>query len=561
MNRTHPTNTRSLPGAWLALVALLMAGLACGQVGVGGIPARAVRLQVSATADLQPWLDQAAQTFNDRRIKSAGGEPYYVILEYAEAGAVVSKLAGSSAGETARPDLWVPDGPAWTSALAQAGLPDYQGDCASLAQSPLVIALWRPAAEALGWPGRRLGWLDIGSLAADPGAWAYYSGGQFGPALRLGHTHPGLSGSGAATLLALVQAAQGKTEPVSAAEVEQPVVAASVGAFESAVTWFSPSAAALGRALQQRGTGFLGAAVVYESTVVQYGEGDPPLVAVYPFEGTFMATFPACVNAGAAPEAAAGARSFREFLLSAEGQAAALVQGLRPASASAPFGAPLDAAHGVDPSEPQVRFAEPGVEALYAVQTLWQAARKEVNLVMLLDASGSMRGEKIENVKRAAVQFVRQMGQDDYLTLIAIDQEPLLLARRVRLGEAREALIAAIASLQAGGSTPLYDAIAAGAAVLASSSSPETTNALVLLSDGRDTASTRYSFNQDLIDLAAAHGTTVFTIAYGNDADAEMLAQLAERANGNFYQGDEANIAAIYEEMSAAFGGSAGIGR
>jgi hypothetical protein len=36
---------------------------------------------------------------------------------------------------------------------------------------------------------------------------------------------------------------------------------------------------------------------------------------------------------------------------------------------------------------------------------------------------------------------------------------------------------------------------------------------------------------------------------------------LAQKANGNFYPGDEASIAAIYDEMSAAFGGSAGVGR
>jgi hypothetical protein len=61
--------------------------------------------------------------------------------------------------------------------------------------------------------------------------------------------------------------------------------------------------------------------------------------------------------------------------------------------------------------------------------------------------------------------------------------------------------------------------------------------------------------------MAAANDTTVFTIAYGNDADEDVLSQLAYGANGNFFLGDEASIAAIYEEMSAAFGGSVGIGR
>jgi len=58
-----------------------------------------------------------------------------------------------------------------------------------------------------------------------------------------------------------------------------------------------------------------------------------------------------------------------------------------------------------------------------------------------------------------------------------------------------------------------------------------------------------------------ANGLTVFTIAYGSDADVNTLRSLATQANGNFFEGDEASIAAIYEEMSAAFGGSVGVGR
>ena len=84
---------------------------------------------------------------------------------------------------------------------------------------------------------------------------------------------------------------------------------------------------------------------------------------------------------------------------------------------------------------------------------------------------------------------------------------------------------------------------------------------MVVLTDGLDTSSTRYGLNQSLIDAAAANNTTVFTIAYGDDADKNVLSRLASEAKGNFYLGNEANIASIYQEMSAAFGGSVGIGR
>jgi hypothetical protein len=83
----------------------------------------------------------------------------------------------------------------------------------------------------------------------------------------------------------------------------------------------------------------------------------------------------------------------------------------------------------------------------------------------------------------------------------------------------------------------------------------------VVLTDGMDTSSSRYRFDQQLFELAAANDTTVFTIAYGRDADEQLMADLAFRTNGNYYKGDETSIAAIYEEMSAAFGGAMGVGR
>ncbi|MCZ7673986.1 MAG: hypothetical protein M5U34_46080 [Chloroflexi bacterium] len=113
--------------------------------------------------------------------------------------------------------------------------------------------MWRELAESLGWPGFPLGWLDVGSLAQDPSAYQYYSGGEYGDELRLSHPHPGLSGAGAGTLLALVQAAQAKTTAVSAEDIQTPIVQASVGAFESAVSSFANSTTSLSGNMRERG--------------------------------------------------------------------------------------------------------------------------------------------------------------------------------------------------------------------------------------------------------------------------------------------------------------------
>jgi Ca-activated chloride channel family protein len=225
------------------------------------------------------------------------------------------------------------------------------------------------------------------------------------------------------------------------------------------------------------------------------------------------------------------------------------------------IGSPLDEAHGVDPAQPEIIFESPSIDAVYAVQDLWQAARKPVNLVMLLDTSGSMRGSKIESMQAAAEQFVQHMGDEDTISLIEFYTEAVLLIDQASLGSDRGQAIEAIRNLEPGGETTLFDAIGAGAELVQANASPDAVNAIVVLTDGMDTSSERFAFNDDLIAAATAGDTTVFAIAYGDDADNELLSALAARGNGNFYRGDEASIAAIYEEMSAAFGGTLGVGR
>lgn len=555
MKKGFIMNVKSLRGLLWFTVLLVLAAISCNFLGGDGPPSNAVVLDVVANSSLGNWLSGAVQRFNEAGIETAEGDPVFVELTLADAGQAAADIAS---GEQS-PAIWIPDNAVWTQVLADQGNQAYTRDCASLATSPLVIAMWRTAAESLGWPGQPLGWLDVGSLAADPSAWAYYSGGEFGDSLNLGHTHPGLSASGASTLLALVQSAQAKTDAVTVDDVEQPIVQASVSAFEAAVSWFSSSTGDLGRTMSDRGAAFLGAAVMYESDVV--GNGDGQIVPIYPLEGTFVADHPACLNGDLAAETREAALLFRDYLLDVEAQQLAANSGLRPVNDAVQIGPPLDAAHGVDLEQPTTVFGAPSVQTIYAVQDLWQSARKDVNLVMLLDVSGSMAGQKIENMRDAAVQFVQQMGDDDFITIIPFSHELPVIVYHQQVGPERVNIIEAIQQLEAAGDTALYDAIGTGAQLIAQSTSPDTANALVVLTDGQDTYSYNYNFDQALIDMAADNDTTVFAIAYGSDADERVLTQLAYGANGNFFLGDEASIAAIYEEMSAAFGGSVGIGR
>jgi Ca-activated chloride channel family protein len=184
----YPTLRRAIP--LIVVAALLLA--ACGNTDQ---PAgNALVLRWTYSTSLTDWASASAADFNSQNFKTDSGRPIWIEASAVDAGQAVTDMVGG--GEL--PVLWTPADPSWIAVLhQQAGNTVFLENCISVAESPLVIAMWEPVARALGWPGRTLGWLDVASLAADPSAWAYYSGGPWSATLRTGHAHPGLSDAAA----------------------------------------------------------------------------------------------------------------------------------------------------------------------------------------------------------------------------------------------------------------------------------------------------------------------------------------------------------------------------
>jgi Ca-activated chloride channel family protein len=518
-----------------------------------------VVVSVWANSSLQPWLDKAALEFNTDRNRTSTGKPMYVNVSYVEAGQAVANM---SVTPKDAPALWLPDSEAWVDVAVGRTVAGFTvNTCTSTAQSPLVIGMWRSVSEALGYPSRTLGWLDMSSLTSDPQSWLYYSGGQFGKSFRFAHAHPGLSGAGVGALLAVVQAAKANGQPIAPTDAKQPILQASVTAFESGVALFGPSSQALGKLMRERGVGYLNAVVLYESTIAMLNKNNQnnsdDIIAVYPFEGTFVATHPACINAASSTETREAAAQFRDYLLKPEVQTWAVDTGLR---AVTPL-TKVSVLKSVDLNQPKVAYEKPQTGAIESLQTMWQASKKPINLVMVLDTSGSMGGEKIDSLRTAAVKFVEQMNTEDHLSLVTFASDIRTPINAQKIATARNSAISAIRSLNASGNTLLYDAIGTGAEVISKTKSSQRTNVMIVLSDGLDTGSRRYKFDANLINVASQYNTSVWTIAYGGDADKERMSQLARDTNGSYFLGSTANIASIYQEMSTAFGGSAGIGR
>jgi Ca-activated chloride channel homolog len=164
----------------------------------------------------------------------------------------------------------------------------------NLVLSPVVIAMWKPMAEALGWGKKPIGWSDILALARSQKGWAAYGYPQWG-SFKFGHTHPQFSNSGLISLFAEVYAASGKTAGLTAADLNKPHTAEFLAGIEKSVVHYGSSTGFFGRQMFSSGPQYLSAAVLYENMVIEsYSQNNLPfpVVAIYPKEGTFWSDHP-----------------------------------------------------------------------------------------------------------------------------------------------------------------------------------------------------------------------------------------------------------------------------
>ena len=77
----------------------------------------------------------------------------------------------------------------------------------------------------------------------------------------------------------------------------------------------------------------------------------------------------------------------------------------------------------------------------------------------------------------------------------------------------------------------------------------------MLLTDGDDTASimNRYDFLDSLPRSEEIEVPKIYTIAYGSEADKDLLAQISNRTNARLFGSTPEEIKRTYKELSANF--------
>src|SRR5215469_3023158 len=526
---------------------------------------RADQLELTFTygSEKEKWINDVTNDFNRSDHRTSSGKHIFVRTFAMGSGEAIDEIVEGRR----QPHIVSPASAAFIklgNAQSQSRFgKDLIASTDNLVLSPVVIAMWKPMAEALGWGKKPIGWSDILTLARSQKGWAAYGYPQWG-SFKFGHTHPQFSNSGLISLFAEVYAASGKTAGLTTADLTKPHIAEFLAGIEKSVVHYGSSTGFFGRQMFSSGPQYLSAAVLYENMVIEsYSQNNLPfpVVAIYPKEGTFWSDHPIGIveREWVTPEHREAAKLYIQYLLQKPQQEKAIGYGFRPGSVDVPLGAPIDEARGVDPKEPKTTLEVPSPTVIDAILSLWQQKKKAANVVLVMDTSGSMNDDhKIQNAREGARQLVALLSDGDRLSLLPFNNKITWASQNVPLQTGRDELSRTIDTLFAQGGTALYDSIdTAYQYLLTQNPGGESDSILsvVVLTDGEDTESKMHL--NELMDHVRfdgeAHKIHVFTIAYGKDARKDILGQISQATQAKSYDGTPENIVDVFKDISTFF--------
>ena len=532
---------------------------------------------VAASSEKASLLGAAASSYNATD-PQVDGQCVDVRVTTKASGAAEQALAAgwNPATDGPQPTVWSPASSVWLKLLSNELTATGQSELVtaeapSLFATPIVFAMPKPMAEALGWPDQPIGWSDLAALAADPNGWASKGHPEWG-AFTLGKTHPELSTSGLAGTVGEFYAATGKTTDLRLADIADPTVQTQVAAVEAAVTHYGDTTLTfltnqLARD-QEGGTPYVSAVVVEEKSVVDYNAGNPQgkvdtagtppnveLVAVQPAGGTLYSDNPYAILGGASWVTAAqqqAAADFLAYLQTAEVQSTFTQAGFR--TPDGELDSSLVSADYLTAAAPTPVLAPPGGSVIAGIQSTWKDLRKKARVMIVMDVSGSMEEtdagggrSRLAAASQAARASLAEFGPTDEVGLAifttGIPQDYQVLVPVGPISETKAEIEAKLALAPQNG-TPLYAAISRAQSDAEATLDPTRINAVVLLTDGEDTDSA-ITLEQLIEQIRTTRenrftNVKVFTIGYGDGARMDVLTEISESTGARAYDATRA---------------------
>lgn len=523
---------------------------------------------------LGEFCEAAATRFNQQNPQLDTGEAFYLSCEAMGSGDGVSTLlnlagqfkSGSlSADAPEFPTLLSVDGEIYHSQLryqmeqlfpGQNYIPQIT-DAPLLANSPMVFMTSEPLAPGVKNTEDLFQALVTAQThqdldAASPAQNIYYV-----------HTAPTRSNSGLQTLVAQFASVSGKRpEELTIQDVE--ANQAAVKQIQSKITRYGHSTSSLAHAMVENGPFWASIGSVYESSVIAANRdrtSSTHYVAVYP-----KATFTSNMR-GILPNAPwvsdsekAAAEQVLAYLQTDAVQQIATDFGLRPGVPGVPLGPKFDPQFGVNPQASYDSYRPPEPQVVEVMLKTWEEAVKKPSLVvMVVDSSGSMEGNKLPAVQSTLQSYISSLGPQDRIALIDFDsdiREPVLVDG-TPAGQQRG--MEFINTLRAKGGTRLYDAALVARDWLRQNRRPDAINAVLVLTDGEDSGSqiALDTLGQELekSGFSTDERIAFFTVGYGKEGDfnPEVLQQIAELNGGYYSKGDPETINRLMADLQLEF--------
>jgi Ca-activated chloride channel family protein len=188
--------------------------------------------------------------------------------------------------------------------------------------------------------------------------------------------------------------------------------------------------------------------------------------------------------------------------------------------------------------------------------------RVPLNLALVVDASGSMTGERLGAAKQAAAGVLRRLTREDVVSVVSFAEDHITHVDRIHPdGPALQQALASIARVTPRGWTDLSEGWLRGAELVALSMErpSEARHRVVLLSDGKA--------NRGIQDRATLRvhaeelrnrGLLTSTVGIGDDYSTEQLEVLAESGGGRLHDAEHADeipevVLAELEEAETTF--------
>ncbi|WIY07634.1 VWA domain-containing protein [Amycolatopsis mongoliensis] len=491
------------------------------------------KVLVTASADIAPALSLVARGL-DLRCGS-------IEVQTRDATAAAEELAMSDGSP--RPQVWVPDSTLALRRAHQFGAADVPESGASMASSPVVLAVAEDVAKGIGWPEHAPTWAEVlGAQGAVPGM-----------------PDPARDSVGAVALLGLKESVKAAAEPAAAYVALLRRFSANTLGAETDLIARLPGSSGTG------GTAAVTAFPASENSLLRHNIEDAtsPLVAVYSAAVPTL-DYPFAELGGITPQQRPIVDALRDAVLGDAGADAIAKTGLRAAGGQALR------EHADDPRVSASGFRAANLPPATAVDDLlnqWAGINLSARVQVLVDVSGSMNAQvpgtglnRMQLSMQATAKALHLFKPTTQLRMLAFstrldgdkDYRELLPMAPVAQHLASGALdkLAQVTATPNGG-TGLYDSVLDTYRTARREWEPGRLNLVIVLTDGRNEDPHGISRADLLTELAKLQDPRrpipLIGVGIGPDADKPELDQLTAATGGQaFVAPDPAKITDVF---------------